>query len=206
MQTVAYVYKWTHIPTGKWYIGSRTRVGAHPADGYYCSSKLVKPLIIANPHEWQRDIIATGDPISMRDLETKLLQDANAKHDNESFNQHNNDRSPVRTGIPHSLDSIEKMKGPRNQYGPQSAEHIEKRAAKKRGVARPDLVASNRSRTGEKNPNFGKSQSDEWKLRNSLANQKPKNKVNCPHCDAIGGEGIMKRWHFDHCKLKKESK
>ena len=37
METVAYVYKWIHIPTGKWYIGSRTRVGSHPDDGYYCS-------------------------------------------------------------------------------------------------------------------------------------------------------------------------
>jgi hypothetical protein len=95
METVAYVYKWVHIPTGKWYIGSRTRVGSHPNDGYYCSSKTVKPLILANPNE--------------------------------------------------------------------------------------------------------------WKLKNSLANQKPKNKVSCPHCGAVGGEGIMKRWHFDNCKLKKEN-
>ena len=25
----------------------------------------------------------------------------------------------------------------------------------------------------------------------------------CPHCGKEGGEGIMKRWHFDKCKLKK---
>ena len=99
METVAYVYKWVHMPTGKWYIGSRTRVGSHPDDGYYCSSKTVKPLILANPDEWKREIIATGDPFEMRDLETKLLRDANAKHDDNSFNQHNNDRSPIRTGI-----------------------------------------------------------------------------------------------------------
>ena len=205
METVAYVYKWVHIPTGKWYIGSRTRVGAHPNDGYYCSSKTVKPLILANPNEWKREIIATGDPFEMRDLETKLLQDANAKHDNNSFNQHNNDRSPVRTGIPHTPQSIEKMKGPRHSLGPQSPEHIEKRIAPKRGVPRPDLSDSNRTRTGPKNPNFGKTQPEEWKLKNSLANQKPKNKVSCPHCGAVGGEGIMKRWHFDNCKLKKEN-
>ena len=42
-------------------------------------------------------------------------------------------------------------------------------------------------------------------FKNNLANQKPKNKVSCPHCGAVGGEGIMKRWHFDNCKLKKEN-
>lgn len=205
MKTVAYVYKWIHIPTGKWYIGSRTRVGSHPDDGYYCSSKVVRPLIIANPQEWKREILATGDPLEMRDLETKLLRDANAKHDDNSFNQHNNDRAPVRTGIPHTAQSIEKMRGPRNPYGPQSTEHVQKRAEKKRGVPRPDLSDSNRARTGEKNPNFGKTQSDEWKLKNSIANQKPKNRISCPHCGVVGGEGIMKRWHFDNCKLKKEN-
>lgn len=33
--TTAYVYRWTHIPTGKWYVGSRTAKGSHPNDGYY---------------------------------------------------------------------------------------------------------------------------------------------------------------------------
>jgi len=131
MKTVAYVYRWIHTPTGKWYIGSRPKVGSYPDDGYCCSSKIVKPLILANPQEWKREIISTGDPVEMRDLETKLLHDSNAKHDINSFNQHNNDRSPARTGIPHTPQSIEKMRGPRNSYGPQSAEHVEKRAAKK---------------------------------------------------------------------------
>jgi len=27
-------------------------------------------------------------------------------------------------------------------------------------------------------------------------------KVTCPHCNKEGGQGIMKRWHFDNCKLK----
>ena len=138
-------------------------------------------------------------------LETKLLTDSNAKHDPKSFNQHNNDRSPVRTGIPHTQKSIEKMKGPRYPLGPQSSDHIEKRIAPKRGIPRPDLSIINRARTGEDNPNFGKTQSDEWKLKNSLANQKPKNKVTCSFCGAVGGEAVMKRWHFNNCKFKKEN-
>ena len=205
METVAYVYKWIHLPTGKWYIGSRTRAGSHPEDGYYCSSKIVKPLILSNPNEWKREILATGTPADMYALETKLLQDSNAKHDSASYNQHNNDRSPIRTGIPHTPQSIDKMSGPRKPYGPQTPNHIEKRAVKKRGIGRPDLGLLNRSRVGINNSNFGKIQSDEWKLKNSIANSgKPKPQINCPHCGVTGGTGVMSRWHFNNCKQKKD--
>lgn len=26
--------------------------------------------------------------------------------------------------------------------------------------------------------------------------------VECPHCSKVGGVGVMKRWHFDNCKVK----
>lgn len=31
---------------------------------------------------------------------------------------------------------------------------------------------------------------------------KVRRKETCPHCGKEGGEGIMKRWHFDNCKHK----
>jgi hypothetical protein len=31
---------------------------------------------------------------------------------------------------------------------------------------------------------------------------KPQNKVICPHCNSVGGVGLMKRYHFDNCKNK----
>lgn len=33
------------------------------------------------------------------------------------------------------------------------------------------------------------------------ANSKPQAKIQCPHCDKIGGTA-MNRWHFDNCKNK----
>ena len=33
-EQTGFVYKWTHIPTQKWYVGSRTAKGCHQADGY----------------------------------------------------------------------------------------------------------------------------------------------------------------------------
>jgi hypothetical protein len=88
--TLAYVYKWTHLPTGKWYIGSRTRKNCHPNDGYICSSKTVKPMIEQNPNEWARTIIHIGDAHAMRQLETKLLVELNAESNPNSFNKSNN--------------------------------------------------------------------------------------------------------------------
>ena len=39
--TLAYVYKWTELATGKWYVGARGARGCPPDDGYICSSKVV---------------------------------------------------------------------------------------------------------------------------------------------------------------------
>jgi hypothetical protein len=89
--TLAFVYLWIHMPTQKWYIGSRTQKGCHPMDGYICSSKTVKPLITEDLSSWQRLILKTGEPQDMVELETKLLQILDAKQDPMSFNQHNGD-------------------------------------------------------------------------------------------------------------------
>ena len=72
--TNAFLYKWTHIPTLRWYVGSRTAKGCHPNDGYICSSKKVKPMILENKEEWRREIIAIGDSSEILDLESEVLQ------------------------------------------------------------------------------------------------------------------------------------
>ena len=86
----SFVYKWTHIPTGKWYIGSRTAKECHPDDGYIFSSNLVKHLIEEYPEDWIREILHIGMPNDMVKLEGQLLVSLNAKDDPNSFNQHNN--------------------------------------------------------------------------------------------------------------------
>jgi len=88
--TTAYVYKWTHLPTMKWYVGSRTANGCHPDDGYVCSSKIVQPLIKGLTNEWKRKVIATGDAIEMLTLEEEILMTFDARNDQRSFNRTNN--------------------------------------------------------------------------------------------------------------------
>lgn len=91
MLTIAYLYKWTEINTGKWYIGSRASKGCHPNDNYICSSKIVKPLIIENPTRWKREILVIGNPQYIVNLEKEYLQSLDAKNNSMSFNLHNGD-------------------------------------------------------------------------------------------------------------------
>ncbi len=34
------------------------------------------------------------------------------------------------------------------------------------------------------------------------ASKEPKVKISCPHCNKVGGKPVMKRFHFDACKLR----
>lgn len=91
VKTQAFLYCWTHVTTGMWYVGSRTATGCNPYDGYICSSRIVKPMIVTNPTEWKRQIIACGDQKDILSLETKILTQLDAKNDSMSYNMHNGD-------------------------------------------------------------------------------------------------------------------
>jgi hypothetical protein len=94
----AYVYMWKEIATDKWYIGSRTRKGCHPDDGYICSSKTVKPLIEANPDGWKRKILFVGEPKRALEIESFTLVGMRAKQSEMSYNLHNQDMKWTRLG------------------------------------------------------------------------------------------------------------
>lgn len=87
----AYLYKWTHLPSKKWYIGSKSSRDADPAnhERYICSSEIVKPLILESRNDWSYEILETGDANVIRKRETELLNLLNAKDDPMSFNRSN---------------------------------------------------------------------------------------------------------------------
>ena len=49
------IYKMTHLPTGKFYIGSLQRAGHWHK--YTTSSKKVKAMMLSSPEEWAREIL-----------------------------------------------------------------------------------------------------------------------------------------------------
>ena len=223
METIthtSFVYKWTHLPTGKWYIGCRTAKGCHPQDGYISSSQLIKPLIKQNPTEWKREIIKTGSPEEMIELETTLLESLDAKHNPMSFNQHNGDGKFTRTGVKVSEDtrkkqseSIKKVHPNRGKPSPNrgkvaSEDTRKKQSEAKLGKKRKPFTEQTRdkirqAKLGSNNPSYGKTPSEETKEKLRLANRGKKETFTCPHCGKVGGGGSMTRWHFDNCKEKK---
>lgn len=89
----AFVYKWVHLPTLKWYVGYHNG----KKKDYVCSSKLIKKHILENPDEWVKDIIQYGPEMEMYLLESMILQTLDAKNDPRSFNGHNNDGGKFNT-------------------------------------------------------------------------------------------------------------
>ena len=179
----AYVYRWTHVPTGKWYVGSRTAKGCYPNDGYFCSSREVKPLIQSNPSEWKREILATGDAAQMRNLEAEMLKQSDAKNDPKSFNRHNGDGKFTTLGRIEPEDMKQaraaKLKGIKKPEGfgdMVSAVHKGKSVSditkQKIGIASTGRVQSDSAREknrlahlGEKNHFYGKTHTDETKIK-----------------------------------------
>jgi hypothetical protein len=98
----AFVYKWTHKPSYQWYVGYH--VGT-PDDGYICSSKTTKKLILENPNDWERTIVDTGSRIEMYELESEILQLFDARSDTRSNNRHNNHDGITRGGWNKGLKS-----------------------------------------------------------------------------------------------------
>ena len=95
---------------------------------------------------------------------------------------------------------------------PKSKEHREALSLARRTMEytpelREKLAANRGKKLNERQyaafvlSNKGKSLSDEQKIKISKANKGLKRKlVSCPRCGKQGGDGIMKRWHFDNCK------
>lgn len=156
MTTTAFVYKWTHVPTGRWYIGSRTKQGCNPDDGYICSSKTIKPLITENLAEWHREILAVGEPAAMLGLETRYLVSLDAKNDPMSYNQHNSDGKFSTSGQEPWNKGLSLPKG---------------RVAWNRGLTKdnnPSMAKVSAKRQGQPAHNKGKPMSEEQRLQKSI--------------------------------------
>lgn len=146
-ETVPYIYKWIHLPTGRWYIGSKIRNGWNPSrhEEYICSSKEVKPMIIENRQEWICEILHTGEGKYIAELENTILRSLDARNDPNSFNQHNGD-------------------GLYNRYGVKENETTRSKKSKARTGNKNPMYGM----TGALSPHFEKKHSTETKNKQSL--------------------------------------
>lgn len=150
MRTHAYLYKWTHILSNKWYIESRTKQGCFPNDGYICSSKVVKPMILENQNDWKHTILVISNPQYIRELETSILVLLDAANDPMSFNRHNSNGKFSTAGLtPHNKGKAMLV---------SQKEKISKAKLGKPGVS-PSIATRQKlsiCKTGNNNPMFGK--------------------------------------------------
>jgi hypothetical protein len=117
---------------------------------------------------------------------TKISQTLTGKY--TGVNSSSYGKPGTRTGIPHTKETKQKMS--KSMKG--------KNCNKVRTVEFKQNLSKLNSGTG--NHFYGKSHSLEsiQKMKNSH-NIRPK--LQCPYCNIIGGN-VLKRWHFDNCKLK----
>lgn len=229
MNTIAYIYKWTNLTTGKWYIGSRTKEGSHPDDGYICSSKIVEPMVLNNPSDWKREILITGSPETIILTESDILKNLDAKNNPLSYNMHNGDGNFTTTGIELSLEWKEKIaRGNRGKTRTEQQKENYKRAnalKAKDPVYLEKLKKPKPPGHGQKVSMSTKGKKKSESHRQALSKSKKGKKTGpctdarresiraalkgkhtlplivCPHC-GLQGRSNMKRWHFDNCKNK----
>jgi hypothetical protein len=176
----AYVYMWTETATDMWYIGSRTKKGCHPDDGYICSSKIVKPKIKSNPDGWTRKLLYVGDAFKAFEIECFVLKEMRARQSEMSYNLHNQDMN---------FHGIRRVMTPEAKK--RLIDAIKGKPSHRRGKKFPFVTESNKKRTGIKRPSHS-----EWMTGRTWECLER----TCPHCGKVGKGGNMLRYHFDNCK------
>jgi hypothetical protein len=220
-EQASFVYKWTHLPTLMWYVGSHT---GDVDDGYICSSKYVKPLVEGCKDEWVREIVDTGTTVEMLHLEEEILVTLDAKNDPRSFNRNNlvmrKDGSSVKgkkrvhlndiqifvtvDELPLFLEqgwqqgwsekSIQKFKDSVPDYsGSNNPMYGVKRVAPNKGVP---MLEEQKIKLGETRTREGVAKGDKNPMRLE------KHQFVCEHCGISVHKGLFNRWHGDKCKKK----
>lgn len=200
---ICFVYKWTQISTGKWYIGSHTSKSAHSEDGYICGSKIVKPMIKEYPEDWTRIILETGSKEEILILEHEILKCLNAAQSEYSYNMSNGYGTFSNAGRLASNITRQKLsKIHKNRIFTDI--HRKRISDAKIGIPKSEehRLKLSISNIGQ---NKGSFKSEETKSKISKCKKGisiGKQSISiCPYCNKSGGSSAMQRYHFDNCKL-----
>ena len=223
--TIPYLYKWTQISTGMWYIGSKSQQGWNPKrhEKYICSSKLVKPLILENRNDWYYEILVIGEASYIRKLETDYLSLLDAKNNSMSYNRSNAKFDPGnRLGSIDSIDTRKKKSDARigqknpsyGKCGVLSPHYGKKHTMETKNKQRDSIKKYAENRPLEHNQRIA----DALKGNPKVGLKKEKNpsfgkpwvadRINtlppktCVYCNKTVSLGNFVRWHGDNCKLK----
>lgn len=194
------------MPSRKWYVGSRTKSGCHPDDGYLCSSKIVKPMILENITDWVREILIIGSPMYIREMEQKYLSMLDARNDSMSFNQNNADGIFLYTGDNHWARNLNGKPHPqlgRKRPDITGENHPNKRPEVADKIRQSHLGKKHPYQMGDANP----MRNPEFAMKLSGSNHwsaKAENKRSCEYCDLTNiSKSNYTRWHGNNCKHRR---
>ena len=196
----AYVYYIRHVPTGKYYYGSRynhIKNGILPEDDlwikYFSSSKEVKKLLTE-----------TG----IDSFETMILYkdvDTDACFEFEQTIIKENIKDPLCINKRYFNTTSGKMSycvfgKTLSSKGKPKREDTKQKMRKPKTDSHKESIRQAQLRNGGNGPENHSIETitkiKDWLFANSAFKQR----VTCPHCNKEGGNGPMKRFHFDNCK------
>lgn len=196
----AYVYLVIHIPTGKFYYGSRYKhieYNLTPEEDlwkkYFTSSKEIKSLLKESPST---------------DFETKILFTTN-DHDLCFDYEQNIIKSNIENPLCLNKRYFDSSKGSRvfriygktlSSKGKPKSDETKARMSKPKSLDHRENIRKAQLANGGNGP-ATHTEETKNKIRESLK-LKPRPEKICPHCNKSGGFLSMSRWHFDNCKEK----
>lgn len=203
-----FVYKWTNITNGKWYIGSRKGT---IDDGYRHSSKIVEAAEQKYGIEnFIREILFEGDykKDQIRSVvEAKFLNKEDAANNPMSYNQsnitgpncfsreHRRKLAVAKTGVKRSKAVCRQLS--KSHLGIVfTAERCNNISVAKTGVKRSKTACESISKGKLGSKYTTEHRANMSKARKGVAQKS----VTCPHCYKTGGISGMYRYHFSKCK------
>lgn len=191
---IHYIYKTTCTVTGRYYIGIHST--SNLEDGYLGSGKILRRSIRKYGKECHiKEIIAYFS--NRQDLEKQeqlLVQEnitnkfcMNLSNGGAGFKMNHSEKTKQQISKALLNKKYEDI------HGDNASNEKEKRKA---SVKKAWAILSIEDRQKRKSS-----------MRGIKGKQKnPEKKLKCPHCDLEGRGGLMKRWHFENCKLNKKQK
>ena len=197
----AYVYYIRHVPTGKFYYGSRynhIKKGTLPEDdlwiAYFSSSKEVKKLIQETGSSSFETVILFKDsnPELCFEFEQNIIREYIA--DNLCINKRYFNTASGKSSYCVFGKTL-------SSKGKPKTEETKQNMRKPKSLSHKENIRKAQLANGGNGP---KNHSEESKLKTGAAHRLLiREKVTCPHCNKSGGAIAMPRWHFDNCKVRK---
>jgi group I intron endonuclease len=203
---IGYVYMITNTINQKKYIGVSMKCDEKSLKNYFGSGVVIKEAIKKyGKKNFKKEILKRfNSEVDAREYEKQLINDLGAINSPDYYNLVSGGYGGGVKGRVISEDTRKKisqsLKGHKN-YIP-TEEHKKKLSEKFKGRTSP---MKGRTQDDSAKKKIAEETKRRWECGELKSSSGYKQDViECPHCGKFGGEGLMKRWHFDNCKINKK--